>query len=93
MDGRKRWVIISRGLVRDTAIYNEEFNRTGIAYWTGKDTFTFEMWTPTRDGAVSYKTREQAESDLLLLVAKRPEWIGQLGVGSFVEYDPRIEEV
>lgn len=60
-------------------------------YWTGND--KYPMWTDVRDKAKDYKTFDEATSDLLLFVARHPEWFGMVGVDSYIYYAPRHGEV
>lgn len=82
MEGRKRWVIVAADV---------KWKPDGPGYWNGK--FEWPMWEQQIEKAKVYKTRDQADSDLLFLVAKQPDLFGWLTVESYMDYGPRLGEV
>lgn len=94
MEGRKRWIIRSLGLDERQRPYDGLKHIQSISegmYWTGND--KYPMWTDILDKAKHYKTYDEATSDLLLFVARHPEWFGVMGVDSYMYYAPRHREV
>lgn len=84
MEGRSIFIILIHKLHRNLA--KDELEEFHDAFWTG------DAWDIRLDRAKLFNTRAKAESDLFLLMTRKPDLIGRVEIGSYINYGPRISK-